>query len=186
MDKKPQSIFAVLCRDADGGIGANNTLLYPGIELPGDMQRFLNYSIGENGGNPNIMGHNTWLSIKPKYRPLNKGRISIVVSRSPRPEISSLPNCYVFSDPLEALQFAKERYPDRDIAVTGGGAIYEKLLPFCQTIYSTDVEDNSRNPDTFVKFPPEFFLDERETILTGPTNLKYWFAQYTNRKLVSD
>ena len=75
-------------------------------------------------GNVVIMGRKTYDEIG---KPL-PNRNTIVVSKTKTFEFE---NCMTARSLEEALKIAKEKFPDRDVYISGGGEIYKEVLLNC-------------------------------------------------------
>ena len=119
----------ILACDNKYGIGINNTL--PSWKLKEDMQKFKKVTI-KNGHNVVIMGKNTFLSIG---KPL-PNRENIVVSTT----LKSADGCEIVRSLEEAINSSKENFPNKDIFLIGGYAIYKSGEIFADTLYLTEVD----------------------------------------------
>ena len=121
-------------------IGKNNQLPW---RLPEDLKHFraltLNHTV--------VMGKNTFLSIA-KALP---ERRNLVLTRDKSFKAEDIE---VFHD-IESLLAELKLIPDT-IFVIGGATIYQQLLPFCTTLYITQI-DADIDGDTFF---PEINLKE--------------------------
>ncbi|MBU1213354.1 MAG: dihydrofolate reductase [Alphaproteobacteria bacterium] len=126
----------------NGVIGRNGDLPW---RLSSDLKMFRRLTMGK----PIIMGRQTWDSL-PK-RPLD-GRENIVVTRN---ELFEAEGAHVVLDPVNALRLARD-YAQKsgvgEIAVIGGAAIYEALLPQAHRMYWTAVHGSPDGDTTFPKF----------------------------------
>ena len=86
-----------------------------------------------------IVGHRT-IEDFPGKKPL-PGRVNIALSRSTQ----EIPGFTVCHTPEEALNLAKTA---ERCFVIGGGSVYRKLMPYCDTAYITRVHCNPGS-DTF-------------------------------------
>lgn len=100
--------------DACGALGYNNTMAWHSPE------EFKHFKTSTMGG-VLIMGSNTFNSIG---RPL-PGRETIVVSRSAHPY--GIPN-QQSTNIVQAIAYAKEKWPDKSIWIAGGAQIYAQTL----------------------------------------------------------
>ena len=65
-----------------------------------------------------------------------------------------------------------------EIFIIGGGSIYEKMLPFCQRLYLTEIDASDAQADTFF---PEFDKNKYNRLVVGEGEdhgIKYTFCQY--------
>ena len=135
---RPHVIVAAVGRN--GAIGRSNALPWT---MPGDLARFRALTMGC----PMIMGRRTWESIGRNL----PGRESIVVSRG----TLDLPeSVHPAADPESALSMAEERAEAMEapaIALIGGAALFEALMPRADRLAMTFV-DLRPEADTF--FPP--------------------------------
>ena len=153
-------------------IGKENGLLW---RLSSDLKRFKEITMGH----PMIMGRKTFDSIG-RVLP---GRTSIVISRSPAPEIAGLDALPPDTDLIwvnsleEALESTKGL--DEEVFVIGGAQIYEQALPLASRIYLTKVLADFPDADTF--FPVLTGFDEFMPVLTDEENDLKWEYGILNR-----
>lgn len=115
----------------DNAIGRNNDLLW---HLSADLKRFRTLTTGHTI----IMGRRTWESLPNGALP---NRRNVVVSRS----ISELPGAEVAPSVEQALALARA---ESEVFIIGGGKIYHELLPHCDRLYLTLVEQEYPDADT--------------------------------------
>lgn len=120
-------VSAIVAVSPDWGIGDGKGMLY---RLPGDLKYFRSVTFGH----PVIMGRKTLESF-PGGKPL-PGRENIVITRNR----SYQPGGVTVVHSLAALRRLVAARPGEHFFVIGGGEIYEKLLPDCETAYVTMVE----------------------------------------------
>lgn len=144
------TIFAIVAIQPDGGIGYQNDLIFKPGELIGDMKHF-KYLTTEAG--VVLMGRKTWDSFPEKFKPL-PDRINAVISRNPWE--ADHPRVHLFTDTVTGLVKLKNLYPDKSIAVIGGGEIYKQLFLYCEYIYVSETHCENRPADVFIKIPIEF------------------------------
>ena len=126
-------MIAIVACDANWGIGCNGCLQQ---RISSDLRRFRALTLGKVV----IYGRNT-LDTFPGCQPL-PGRINIVLRT--REEISCAGCEYVASmeELHQRLRVLKQQgYHESDFIVIGGGAVYEQLLPFCDTVLVTQFEE---------------------------------------------
>ena len=121
---------AIVCADAQWGIGRENRLLF---RISEDLRRFRRLTLGKTL----LMGRNTFLSL-PNGKPL-PDRKHIVLSTTLPPQDGVL----CVSTLAEALQEAGE-----EAFVIGGAQVYAALLPYCAHAYVTRVQER-READCF-------------------------------------
>ncbi len=140
-------IALVAAVSRNGVIGRDGGLPW---HLSSDLKRFKQITMGK----PVIMGRKTWESL-PK-RPL-PGRPNIVVTRQ---RGYKAPGATVVSDAFTALAVARGHSAE-EIAVIGGGEIYDMFFDQADRIYLTEV-DIAVHGDT--RFP---VIDARDWRQTG-------------------
>lgn len=147
-------ITLVVARGSNGVIGRDGALPW---RIRSDLQRFKAVTIGK----PCIMGRKTWESLP--LRPL-PGRLNVVLTKDESyQEDEKAKGCIVCTSLEEALSIAREQANDDEvdeIAVIGGAAIFETLLPRAKRLYITEVD---AAPDGDVFFPA---FDEAEWVET--------------------
>lgn len=160
----------ILSADRNWGIGCNNKLL---VSIPSDMKFFRT----ETTGKVVVMGRKTLESF-PGGMPL-KNRTNIVLTRDPGYDAKGALVVHSMEELLEELK----KYKDEDIYVIGGGAVYEMMLPFCDTIHVTKI-DFAYEADTF--FPNLDEMPEWEITASSEEqtyfDLEYTFLKYERRK----
>lgn len=123
-------LIEILNCDSKWGIGKKNGLLF---HLPKDMKFFrettLNHVVA--------MGENTLLSF-PGSKPL-KNRESIVLSQDQAHNYEGVINVHSFEAFLSAI---KEKLASQDVYIIGGASIYRQLLPYCDEVFLTKVQDD--------------------------------------------
>jgi dihydrofolate reductase len=121
-------LVAVVARDRNGVIGANNDLPW---RLSSDLKRFKALTMGK----PMIMGRRTWESIG---RPL-PGREIVVLTRDPRFRAEG---AHVAANPAEALATARRLAAlvgAGEIIIAGGGDVFRAFLDQTEVIELTEV-----------------------------------------------
>ncbi len=160
----------ILSADRNWGIGCNNKLL---VSIPSDMKFFRT----ETTGKVVVMGRKTLESF-PGGMPF-KNRTNIVLTRDPGYDAKGALVVHSMEELLEELK----KYKDEDIYVIGGGAVYEMMLPFCDTIHVTKI-DFAYEADTF--FPNLDEMPEWEITASSEEqtyfDLEYTFLKYERRK----
>ncbi|MCI5644138.1 dihydrofolate reductase [Treponema porcinum] len=117
-------------------IGKNGKIPW---NIPDDLKRFKRLTTG----NAVIMGRKTFESIG---KPL-ADRLNIVISRT---KTFTGENCITVNSLERALEEAKER-GFSTVFICGGETIYAEALPYCTTLYLTEI-DADYDGDVF--FPP--------------------------------
>jgi dihydrofolate reductase len=145
------SIIAAVGKNFE--IGKDNDLLW---HLPNDMKFFKDQTLHH----PIVMGRKNFESIPEKYRPF-KDRINIVVSRQLD---YSAEGCFLFSDLLEAIDFAKEHHEER-VFIIGGAQIYEESLRLNLVDELLITHVDASFPDAHAFFPTVDFSEWKKTLL---------------------
>lgn len=165
---KEKKMIAIVAADNNWGIGCKGNLLK---RIPEDMKRFKELTTN----NVIIIGRKTLESF-PNGKPL-PNRINIVLTRN---EDYKVENAIVVHN-LEQLNdmLFNLKLKDEKIFVCGGGEIYRQLLPFCEEVYVTRIDDTYNNADTF--FPTiDVYPDWRLVSVDGIPNEHYFsFETYT-------
>ena len=123
-------LIEILNCDSQWGIGKKNGLLF---HLPKDMAFFKAKTLGHVVG----MGENTLLSF-PKSSPL-KGRVNLVLSQDESHEYPGVINVHSFSDFLAKI---KDSLQKDDVFIIGGASIYRQMLPYCDEVLLTKVQED--------------------------------------------
>ncbi len=159
---------AIVCVDNNWGIGKDNDLLY---HIPADMKFFKEKTIG----NIVVMGLATLKSF-PGGNPL-KDRVNIVLCDDPDFNRDDIIKCGSIEELFEILK----RYNTNNVFVIGGASVYAQLVPYCDTVYVTKV-NQSKEADKY--FPN---LDEDSDwacVKEGETQehngINYKFTTYKN------
>ena len=149
------SIIAAVGKNRE--IGKRGGLIW---RLPGDLKYFKEKTMGKTV----LMGRKTYESI-PGGKGL-AGRKNVVLSRK--------------NGDAEAI-IRELACSNEEIFVIGGGSIYEKMLPFCQRLYLTEIDASDAGADTFF---PEFDKTKYNRMVVGEgedDGIKYTFCQYDKK-----
>ena len=106
------------------GIGFQGQMPWP--HLKGDMAWFKHMTTNQIV----VMGSTTYDSLG---KPL-PNRINVVISR--KRELGD----HTFNDCGAALDFCTVEYPDKEIFIIGGGAVYEAYLDIVDRFYVTEID----------------------------------------------
>ncbi len=146
---RTRPLVAVVAMGRNGAIGHQDALPW---RMPTDLARFRALTMGK----PMIMGRRTFESIG-KALP---GRESIVVSRR---RLADLPaGVHAATGPEAALALAEARAVAMDaaeIALIGGAALFEAMMPQLDRLYLTIV-DLRPDADTFLAAPDPYVWRE--------------------------
>lgn len=142
----------ILNCDLKYGIGKANGLLF---RLPKDMAFFKATTLGHTVA----MGENTLLSF-PGGKAL-KDRTNIVLSAEASHNYDKVINVHSFLEFKEAIKRALEK---DDVYIIGGASIYRQMLPYCDEVLLTKVEEDGKAEVFFVNIDddPNFALDEEK------------------------
>jgi len=119
------NLCLIVAVSSNGYIGKDGTLPW---QISEDLKRFRKIT----SNSVVIMGRNTFLSIG-KALP---NRENIIVSTT----LKSIENCLIVNTLDEAINFSKEKFPEKDIFLIGGYAIYKAGETFADTLYLTKVD----------------------------------------------
>ena len=161
-------IIGIVAVDSMNGIGFEGIMPWP--RLDADFQWFKDST--EN--NVVVMGSVTWHSLK---QPLSN-RINVVVSSNLKANAN-----ITYNDPTEAVKESVSRFPNKDIYVIGGQAIYDATKHLCEKFYVTEI-DATYNCDKF--FDLEYvkskfqIVEELFTIDATDTTPKFTVKEYKN------
>lgn len=129
-------IRAILAHDAYWGIGKDGDLPWP--KNPDDLTWFKE----STQGGVVVMGRKTWESLPVKPLP---GRENIVITSS----VVEGVDITISGDPIDALNYVKEMFDDKDIWVIGGAQLLEGCLPAIDELWLNDV-GGDYDCDTFL------------------------------------
>lgn len=123
---------AIVCTDLNGGIGREGKLLY---HIHADLQQFHDLTVHQRV----IYGHHT-LSTFPHQQPL-PDRENIILSHT----LNLIEDNTVIVHNVSALSaYLEQTEDDREVFVIGGESVYRQLLPDCDTVYRTVVQDRKK------------------------------------------
>lgn len=139
-------INCIVAVERSQGIGFEGQMPWP--HLKGDMAWFKKMTTNQVV----IMGRKTWDSLGGKKLP---NRINIVISRHPVQGADDH-----FSDTGHALDMCTAIWPNKEIFIIGGSAIYEHYLDIVDRFYVTEI-DADYKCDTFfnLKYVKEHFTN---------------------------
>ncbi len=121
--------------------------------IKGEQRRFKELTTG----NVVIMGRRSYDEIG---RPL-PNRDTIVVSKTAKYEAE---NCTTVGSLSEALSLAKEKFPDKNVYLSGGAGIYKEGLPYAEKLFITEVDAVIEGDTFFPEFDETLYtktIDER-------------------------
>lgn len=161
-------VNCIVAVERSQGIGHNGQMPWP--HLKGDMNWFRKMTTG----NVIIMGSTTWKSLGCKSLP---NRINVVLSRTHDYSGDGQAD-HTFSDPDTALAFCENEYPDKEIFIIGGDAVYQTYLDIIDRFYITEI-DADYQCDTFfdLLYVKEIFTNVVEHA-TFNEPVKYTIREY--------
>ncbi|MBP5453969.1 MAG: dihydrofolate reductase, partial [Lachnospiraceae bacterium] len=109
--------------------------------IKGEQRRFRELTTG----NVVIMGRKSYEEIG---HPL-PNRFNIIVSRTEKYEDENL---ITVPSLTEAIEYAKENFPDKDIFLSGGAGIYNEGLPLAEKLFITEVDATILGDTYFPEF----------------------------------
>jgi dihydrofolate reductase len=127
-------INCIVAVERNQGIGFEGQMPWP--RLAGDMRWFKEKTTDQIV----IMGRKTWDSLDGKKLP---NRINLVISRNP---VSGCDMSFAMTD--IALDTAVKLWPDKEIFIIGGSAVYTHYLDIVDRFYVTEI-DADYQCDTF-------------------------------------
>lgn len=159
------SLSIIVARARNGVIGKDNQLIW---HLSDDLKRFKALTMGH----PIVMGRKTFESL-PKVLP---GRVHYVLTGNPDYQVPE--GVLLFHDVKKLLA----ALPAGESFVIGGEHMYRELLPYADTLYITEIEEDFEGDAYFPRFDP--FRWKLEESVRGEGQLPHRFCTY--RKVTSD
>jgi dihydrofolate reductase len=120
------------------------------------------------------MGSTTWKSLRCTPLP---NRINVVLSRTHNFSGQGLAD-HTFSNPDIAIAFCSNEYPDKEIFIIGGSAVYKEYTGFIDRYYVTEI-DADFQCDTFFNLDyvkKNFTKVKEHATVTDP--VKYIIKEY--------
>lgn len=162
----------IYARDIHGCIGKSNTIPW---RSPTDIDRFKQLTVGKIC----LMGRKTFDSL-PK--PLSD-RHHVVVTQTGWTKLENTENVSQCLSLLSARRECKDLinnygWPE-EVMVIGGARIYQQMLPFCTRVYSTTMDLEVENGDTFFSFQPkeeDGWKQIYNKTCDSDTLIKHWFT----------
>ena len=124
----------IVAADKNWAIGKDNSLL---VVIPADQKTFRNMTLGH----PVVMGRKTFESL-PGGLPLDL-RKNIVLTTNPEFHPKGVTVVHSLKELFEELGEEKD-----EAFVMGGQSIYEQLLPYCDVVHVTRI-DQAYEADTY-------------------------------------
>ena len=123
-----------------------------------------------------IMGRKTFEEIYQKLQKPLPNRINIVISKTKKYDFE---NCFTFTSLEVALDFCKKTFPQKDIFISGGAALYQKALPIVEKMYITEIALEVSGDTFFPKFSKDDFICEEE--IPVKSNVDFVYKTYRRR-----
>lgn len=169
------SISLIACVSKNYALGNKQDLIF---NIKEDLQRFQKLT---SGGNIVIMGMKTFDSIiEMNGKPLSD-RVNVVLTRNKK--YKQRFNEFVFHDIDSILKGIKTMGEnDKQVFVIGGGEVYSLMLPYCNEVLLTVVDQHVDKADTF--YPMElqeslgFIKTDGESYYSDKYNCSYAFTRY--------
>lgn len=159
------SLSIIVARARNGVIGKDNQLIW---HLSDDLKRFKTLTMGH----PIVMGRKTFESL-PKVLP---GRVHYVLTGNPDYQVPE--GVLLFHDVKKLLA----ALPAGESFVIGGEHMYRELLPYADTMYITEIEEDFEGDAYFPRFDP--FRWTLEESVEGEGEFPHRFCTY--RKVTGD
>lgn len=159
------SLSIIVARARNGVIGKDNQLIW---HLSDDLKRFKDLTMGH----PIIMGRKTFESL-PKVLP---GRVHYVLTGNR--DYQAAEGVLLFHEVKELLA----ALPAGENFVIGGEHMYRELLPYADTMYITEIEEDFEGDAYFPDFDPSAW--KLEESVEGEGKIPHRFCIY--RKVTGD
>lgn len=153
------SLSIIVARARNGVIGKDNQLIW---HLSDDLKRFKTLTMGH----PIIMGRKTFESL-PKVLP---GRVHYVLTGNP--DYQAAEGVLLFHGVKELLA----ALPSGENFVIGGEHMYRELLPYADTMYITEIEEDFEGDAYFPDFEPSTW--KLEESVEGEGKIPHRFCTY--------
>jgi dihydrofolate reductase len=155
-------INCLVAVERNQGIGFEGQMPWP--HLKGDMDWFRRMTTNQVV----IMGSTTYDSLGKSL----PNRINVVISRKRQLGDHTFNNCG------DALDFCTVEYPDKEIFIIGGGAVYEAYLDIIDRFYVTEIDADYECDKFFnLEYVKKHFTKVKEhAILNDP--IKYTIKEY--------
>lgn len=140
--------------DQNLALGSSGNLLF---RIPEDLKLFKRLTTGQVV----LMGRKTFESLGCKPLP---DRVNIVISTTKKYENDEV---ITFDSLTTAIEYSKQKFPDKDLYIIGGGKVYRQCTRLADEVILTVYGKVYEEADTY--FPDEIKkrFRETETILAG-------------------
>ena len=161
----------IVCVDENFGIGKDNTIPW---HLSADLRHFKQVTLGKTV----CMGYNTLMSL-PGSKPLKDRENVIIWDKN-----EEIEGCRVVHSKEELLDYI-HTLPADEVYITGGASVYRMMLPYCDEVNLTVVEDKY---DCDAYFPNLRELDEWKRSYVSETyeenGIRYHYETHVNVNLI--
>jgi len=162
----------IAAMDSLRGIGFEN-------KLPWSLAKEMNYFKSVTQNHIVIMGRKTFESVGILPR-----RINAVITSQREKFIGKDIHCFPSIE--ESLKYFKDRCPDKNIFIIGGGEVYKNSLKFCTTILLTKINSEFKCDTYFPYFENDFLIDHSYTINNVETHqgkvIEYQMLKFTKKE----
>ena len=150
------NLVQVVAKTKDGTIGLNGRMPW---QLPSDLKLFQSITMGK----PCLMGRKTWESLP---FPL-KGRPNLILTSDTAYHAKGAEVLHSLKDLIgRGYELAGETDED-EVCIIGGAQLYEATLPYCSTIYMTEIDASVEGDTYYPSLAPEWERVERTPIKRG-------------------
>ncbi len=166
-EEKMKNLSLIAAMGKNHEIGLDNHLLW---HIPEDLQFYKKMTWGKNV----VVGRNTLFSMPAKAF---EGRVAYVLSPDKLDvnfDVNSFDNMKALLDFIESRE--------EEFMVIGGASMYLQFLPYVDTMYLTEIDENYE-ADTFF---PEFDVNDFDVELMGEysyNNINYSRNKYVRKKV---
>lgn len=155
---------------------AKNNVIGKDGKIPWNIEREQSRFKELTTNNIVIMGRKTFEEIYQKLQKPLPNRINIVISKTKKYDFE---NCFTFDSLDAALDFCKKTFPQKDIFISGGAALYKKALPIVEKMYITEIALEVPGDTFFPKFLEDDFICEEE--IPVKSNVDFVYKTYKRR-----
>lgn len=161
------SLIAALAKNRV--IGNNGSIPW---NIPGEQKRFRDLTYG----NVVIMGRKTFEEIFRKLSKPLPGRINLIISST---TCFSFSDCFTFKSLKEAIEYSERKFPDKEIFIGGGAALYKEAVSFADRMYLTEIDFEAEGDVFFPDFDETDFEKEINETFSKPVSYRY--VTYTRK-----
>ncbi len=158
-------LIAIAAVGKNNELGKDNDLIW---RIPEDLKRFMVTTTSY----PVIMGSRTYDSIG---QPL-PNRLNIVISKRMLPKKGIV----VVDSPKEAISRARIEFKDKAFVI-GGGKIYGQILPSCDELLLTKIEDSANGCNAYFPNYEDKFIQTMDIPNETKEGLKYSFTKWVRK-----